>query len=113
TGTRADKYLSFTWFSTFKQPPVNGVSVDTASSQMRLNTGSSLLSNRIRADVQLNFDAHNGKFLEQRYLIGATASCYGIAVEYRRYLVYVPFERPDSSIGVSISLKNVGSVGLH
>lgn len=113
TGTRADKYLSFTWFSTFKQPPVNGVSVDTASSQMRLNTGSSLLSNRIRADVQLNFDAHNGKFLEQRYLIGVTAACYGIAVEYRRYLVYVPFERPDTSIGISISLKNVGSVGLH
>ncbi len=113
TGARADKYLSFTWFSSYKQPPVNGVSVNTASSQIRLNSGSSLLSNRLRADVQLNFDAHKGKFLEQRYLIGGTASCYGIAVEYRRYLVYVPTERPDSSIGVSISLKNVGSVGLH
>jgi len=112
TGTRADKYLSFTWFSSFKEPPVNGFSAD-GSSQIRLNTGSSLLSNRLRADVQLNFDAHKGKFLEQRYLIGGTASCYGVALEYRRYLVYVPTEKPESSIGFSISLKNIGSVGLH
>jgi LPS-assembly protein len=112
TGVRADKYLSFTWFSSFKQPPVNGFAAD-GSSQIRLNTGSSLLSNRLRADVQLNFDAHKGKFLEQRYLIGGTAACYGVALEYRRYLVYVPTEKPESSIGFSISLKNIGSVGLH
>ena len=92
---------------------MNGVVTSLSSSQIRLNTGTSLLDKRLRADVQLNFDAHNGKFLEQRYLIGGTASCYGIAVEYRRYLVYVPTERPDSSIGISISLKNIGSVGLH
>jgi len=112
TGTRADKYLSFTWFSSFKEPPVNGFSAD-GSSQIRLNSGSSLLSNRLRADVQLNFDAHKGKFLEQRYLIGGTASCYGVALEFRRYLVYVPTEKAESSIGFSISLKNIGSVGLH
>jgi LPS-assembly protein len=112
TGARSDKYLSFTWFSSFKQPPVNGFAAD-GSSQIRLNTGSSLLSNRVRADVQLNFDAHKGKFLEQRYLLGGTASCYGVALEYRRYLVYVPTEKPESSIGFSISLKNIGSVGLH
>ncbi len=113
TGTRADKYLSFTWFSSYKQPPVNGVVIDTSSSQFRLNSGSSLLRDRIRADVQINFDAKNGKFLEQRYLIGGTAACYGVALEYRRYLVYVPFERPEQSIGISISLKNVGTVASH
>ena len=113
TGARADKYLSFTWFSSYKQPPVNGVSIDTSSSQFRLNSGSSLLRDRIRADVQLNFDAKKGKFLEQRYLIGGTASCYGVALEYRRYIVYVPREKPESSIGVSISLKNVGTVASH
>lgn len=113
TGAQADKYLSFTWFSSFKQPPVNGVSIDSSSSQVRLNTGTSLLSNRLRADVQLNFDAKKGKFLEQRYLIGGTASCYGVAVEFRRYLVYIPTEKPERSIGFSISLKNVGTVAMH
>ncbi|HSY47534.1 MAG TPA: LPS assembly protein LptD [Thermoanaerobaculia bacterium] len=113
SGTRADKYLSFTWFSSYKGPPIDGVVVDTSSSQIRLNTGSSLLSKRFRADVQLNFDAKNGKFLEQRYLLGGTAACYGVALEYRRYLVYIPFERAEQSIGISISLKNVGTVASH
>jgi LPS-assembly protein len=113
TGARADKYLSFTWFSSYKQPPVNGVVIDTSSSQFRLNSGSSLLKDHIRADVQLNFDAKNGKFLEQRYLLGGTASCYGLALEYRRYLVYIPTEKAEQSIGVSISLKNVGTVASH
>lgn len=114
TGVRADKYVSFTWFSTYKQPPLNGVpQPDASSSQVRLNTGSELLHKRIRADVQLNFDARNGKFLEQRYLVGGTASCYGVALEYRRYLVYVPFEKAEQSIGISISLKNVGTVASH
>jgi len=113
TGTRADKYLSFTWFASYRPPPVNGVSFDSSSSQFRVNSGSSLLNNRMRADVQLNFDAKNGKFLEQRYLIGGTASCYGVALEYRRYLVYFPSEKVDSSIGLSVSLKNIGTVAMH
>ncbi|MGH9423730.1 MAG: LPS assembly protein LptD, partial [Thermoanaerobaculia bacterium] len=49
TGVRADKYLSFTWFKSYNQPPVNGITADISSSQVRLNSGSSLLSNRIRA----------------------------------------------------------------
>jgi LPS-assembly protein len=113
TGTRADKYLSFTWFSAYRQPPVNGVSFDSSSSQIRFNSGSSLFSNRIRADAQFNFDAKKGTFLEQRYLLGGTASCYGIALEFRRYLVYVPEEKPEWSAGLSISLKNVGTIGTH
>ena len=63
--------------------------------------------------MQLNFDAKNGQFLEQRYLIGGTASCYGVAVEYRRYLVYDPTPKPTTSYGVAITLKNVGTIGTH
>src|SRR5207245_11493783 len=110
TGKRADKYLTFSWFSSFLQP---GQAVGTTNSQIRLNTGSSLLRDKIRADVQLNYDAKNGQFLEQRYLIGGTASCYGVAVEYRRYLVYDPSPRPTTSYGVAITLKNVGTIGTH
>jgi LPS-assembly protein len=114
TGTRADKYLSFTWFSSYRQPPLNGQpSFDSSSSQIRLNSGSSLFSNHIRADAQLNFDAKKGTFLEQRYLLGGTASCYGIALEFRRYLVFVPEEKAEWSAGLSISLKNVGTIGTH
>ncbi len=110
TGKYSDKYLSFSWFSSFTQP---GQPAGTNSSQIRLNTGSSLLRDKIRADAQLNFDAKQGIFLEQRYLVGANASCYGLAVEYRRYLVYDPLPRPTSSYGIAVTLKNVGTIGTH
>lgn len=110
TGTAADKYLSFTYFASYKQP---GQTSASTSSQIRLNSGSSLLRERVRADVQFSYDAKQGKFLEQRYLIGGTASCYGIAFEYRRYLVFVPEEKSDWSYGISISLKNIGTTKLH
>jgi hypothetical protein len=110
TGKNLDKYLAFTYFATYRQP---GQTADTTSSQIRLNSGSSLLRDRIRADVQLSYDAKQGKFLEQRYLIGGNASCYGIALEFRRYLVFVPEEKTDFSYGISVSLKNIGAIGLH
>jgi hypothetical protein len=110
TGTRSDKYLSFSWFTSFQQP---GVPTGTTNSQIRLNSGSSLLRDRIRADMQLNYDAHQGIFLEQRYIVGANASCYGIAVEYRRYLVYDPLPEPRNSFGLAVTLKNVGTIGTH
>ena len=110
TGARADKYLSFTWFSTFKTPQST---VDTSASQVRFNAGSSLLKDRIRADVQLNFDAKLGTFLEQRYLVGANASCYGVSFELRRYLVYLPTPTPKLSYGIAVTLKNVGTIGTH
>ncbi|HKB79753.1 MAG TPA: LPS assembly protein LptD, partial [Thermoanaerobaculia bacterium] len=110
SGKNSDKYLSFSWFSSFTQP---GQPAGFNSSQIRVNTGSYIVRDKLRADVQLNFDAHLGRFLEQRYLIGGTASCYGIAVEYRRYLVYDPFPRPTSSYGLSVTLKNVGTIGTH
>ena len=112
TGTNSDKYMSFTWFASFRQPGVPPTTT-SSSSQVRLNTGSSLLRDRIRADIQLNYDAKQGRFLEQRYLIGGNASCYGVAFEYRRYLVYDPQPKPTNSYGIAISLKNVGTIATH
>lgn len=114
TGKNQDKYLSFTWFASFQhQLADNTTTTASNSSQIRINTGSSLLHDRIRADVQLNFDAKQGTFLEQRYLIGGNASCYGLAFEYRRYLVYDPLPRPANSYGIAVSLKNVGTIATH
>jgi LPS-assembly protein len=110
SGTRADKYLSFTYFASYRDPKQT---IDTSSSQIRLNTGSSILHDRLRADIQLNFDAKKGTFLEQRYLIGGNGACYGVALEYRRYLVYDPLPRPATSYGIAVTLKNVGTIGTH
>lgn len=110
TGKRSDKYLGLTYFSTFEQPGSHG----GGASQIRINTGSSLIRDRLRADVQLNFDANEGKFLEQRYLTGYTGSCYGVALEYRRYLVFGGQKDENfSSYGIAVTLKNVGTIGSH
>ena len=114
TGKNQDKYLSFTWFASFQHgststTPLTG----NGSSQIRINTGSSLWHERIRLDAMLNFDAKQGTFLEQRYLIGGNAACYGLAFEYRRYLVYDPLPRPANSFGIAVSLKNVGTITTH
>lgn len=106
TGTRADKYLGFTYYASLEQPGLSGSDL----SQVRLNAGSWLVQDRIRADVQLNFDAKEGQFLEQRYLTGWTGSCYGVALEYRHYVVH---DESLSSYGVAITLKNVGTIGTN
>lgn len=117
TGKNADKYLGFTYFSTLKQagfPPDDPRS--KGSSGVRLNTGGPLLRDRIRADVQLNYDATERKLLEQRYIAGWTGSCYGIGLEYRRYSVFNVATgklEPDWSYGIAITLKNVGTIPLH
>jgi hypothetical protein len=107
SGEQADKYLSLTWFESFRPPN----STFEGSSAIRINTGSSLIRDRVRADIQLNYDAKAGKFLEQRYLAAWTGSCYGIALEYRQYEVVVGGQRDDKpSYGFAITLKNVGTV---
>ena len=114
TGKQSDKYLTFSWFSSFSQPATTTqVATTPGSSQIRLNTGTSLLHEKIRADVQLSYDATQGQFIDERYLIGTTQSCYGIAFEYRRYLVYDPLPKPKNTFGVAITLKNVGTLGTH
>ncbi len=108
TGSAANKYLGFTWFASFNQPGTT----NTDSSQIRLNTGSNLLHDRMRADVSLNWDAKLKQFIEQRYLIGANASCWGLAFEFRRYQTF-DLNKVSSSFGVAVSLKNFGTIGTH
>lgn len=111
TGDRADKYLGLTWFETFNPP---NATIDLGTSNVRINAGSALIKDRIRADVALNFDAKTGKFLEQRYLAGWTGSCYGFALEYRQYEFVIPGERDRNwSYNIAITLKNIGTVGTH
>lgn len=109
TGERADKYLGFTYYASFDTP-----GFDDGRSQVRLNAGSSLVRDRIRADVSLNFDAKERRFLEQRYLTGWTGSCYGFALGYRQYRVGgVQTGTNFSSYEIAVTLKNVGTIGSH
>lgn len=111
TGARSDKYMHLTWFSSLNPPGFS----DAGSSQIRINAGSALVRDRIRADVQLNFDAENGEFLEHRYLAGWTGSCYGIALELRNYKVFGSqfADENRNSYGISITLKNVGTIPIN
>jgi lipopolysaccharide assembly outer membrane protein LptD (OstA) len=60
----------------------------------------------------MNYDATQKQFLEQRYILGWTGSCYGISIGPRRYLVYTARGlETRSDIEFSFSLKNVGSFG--
>ena len=107
-GANDARYLGFTWFANFNQPGT----MNTDSSQIRINTGSNLFHDRFRADVSLNWDSKLREFLEQRYLVGANASCWGLALEFRRYLT---FDQSKSAIsyGLAVSLKNIGTIGTH
>jgi len=110
-----DSYLSFTYFASYNTPsPVTGVIIP-GSSQFRINVGTPLLEKRMRADVQLNYDATSGRFLEQRYLLGGTGSCYSVAFEFRRFLVVTTArgEEFKNQPGIAITLKNVGTVGFQ
>jgi LPS-assembly protein len=111
TGKLADKYLGFTYFARLEDPAIPNAD----SSQIRINAGSFLVKERLRADVQLNYDAKQGEFLEHRYLMGYSGSCYGIALEYRRYRVFGSTTNDDSlsSYGIAVTLKNVGTIGSN
>lgn len=111
TGKNSDKYLGFTWFATFKDPRTNAGD----SSQFRINTGSWIWPEKLRTDIQLNYDAKQGQFLEQRYVLGYTGSCYGISVGARKYFVYGAHGLESNwSADFSFSLKNLGTFGnLH
>jgi len=110
TGAYRDKYLGFTWFATFQQP---NQQFSSASSQFRVSAGTNAMQNRARFDAQVAFDAQTGEFQEQRYLIGGTGSCYGLALEFRRYIVFAPTKKFKPSVGIAVTLKNVGTIGTH
>ena len=108
-----DSYLQATWFASFAPP---GSRIED-SSQIRIATGNPLWGDKVRGDVQLNWDISEGTLLEQRYLLGYNAACYTIAFEYRDFQEYRTVLDPVPSIDVrrtrdyqiSISLKNVGT----
>lgn len=104
-------YLNLTWFATFKQPPT----ITTGSSQLRIATGMPIWKDRLRGDVQYNYDIEQSKVLEQRYLLGYYSSCYNIALELRDFqdfgavaLGQVPGGRTRDYL-LTINLKNVGT----
>jgi LPS-assembly protein len=107
-GKNAGRYLGLTWFATYEDPTRGR----TGSSQFRVSTGSTLFGDRIRADVDLSYDATQKQFIEQRYILGGTASCYGLSIGARRFLIYEA-EGPeyDWNFDFSFSLKNVGTIG--
>jgi hypothetical protein len=110
TGTRADKYLGFTYFASFDTP-----GTDNGRTQVRLNSGSFIVPERLRADVQLNYDVTEGRFLEHRYLVGWTGSCYGVALGLRRYSLFggLDGEEQRTSATIAVTLKNVGTIGSN
>ena len=108
SGNRTGEYLSLTWFATYRDPRTN----TGDSSQIRITTGGTFLQDRLRTDVQLSYDAKDRKFIEQRYILGGTGSCYGLAISYRRFLVYPRgIEDNDYSVDFALTLKNVGTIG--
>ncbi len=108
TGRNSDKYLGLTWFATFVSP----VTTQVASSVWRINTGSFVIPNHLRADLLLNYDAQQHQFLEQRLALGWTGSCYGISLAPRRYQnVTARGIGYNWAFDFAFSLKNVGSVG--
>ncbi len=109
SGKSADKYLGFTWFASFRQPGA----ISTSSGQVRLNAGSNLLHDKIRADFSVNWDENLKQVIDQRYLLGANSSCWGLALELRRYYTFQPQQPWSVSYGLAVSLKNFGTIGTH
>ncbi|MBW3671763.1 MAG: hypothetical protein KY432_08850 [Acidobacteria bacterium] len=100
-------YLNTTWFARFATPD----SPVPDSSQVRVAAGSPIIGDRIRADVQFNYDIEREEILEQRYLVGYSSSCYNIALEVRDFQEFQSFQNIGRSrdYQLSISLKNVGT----
>lgn len=101
-----NRYLAFTWFAAFEMPGRIGGD----SSQFRVSTGAPIWKERVRGDIQLNYDAKSGEFLEQRYLTTFNASCYGVSVEFRDFLGFRQsgLERVRDYT-ISLNLQNVGT----
>lgn len=103
---KRNRYLGLTWFASFLQPGRR----TGDSSQFRVSTGSQIWRDKLRADLQINYDAKKNDFLEQRYLMTYNASCYGLSLEFRDFLGFQPtgLERVRDYT-ISVSLQNVGT----
>ena len=109
TGANTGRYVGVTWFATYEDPAHNRTS---SSSAWRVSTGSPLLKDRFRLDMDLNYDAKQHQFIEQRFVVGTTGSCWGVSIGARRFVTYEPDpELSDWNYIFNVSLKNVGSFG--
>lgn len=99
-GPRA--YLAVRWFATFQNE--QGTTYD--SSQIQMRAGVPIVRDRLRADVQFSYDAEREDFLEQRYILGYSGTCWGIRGEYRDLTVPVPTQE----YVVAVSLQNIGTL---
>lgn len=100
-------YLDLTWFASYLAPRQQF----GESSQIRLSGGIPVIKDKIRADVQMNFDAQTGEFLDQVYRLGTFASCYAVSFEFRDFMQLGNINGPGRSkdYQISVSLKNVGT----
>ena len=64
----------------------------------------------VRAKLTLSYA---GFLMVAGALMLAAAWVAGQPGQLRRFLVFVPQEKTDWSYGISVSLKNIGTVGLH
>ncbi|MBI2214585.1 MAG: LPS-assembly protein LptD [Acidobacteria bacterium] len=99
-GPRA--YFALRWFATYQ----NEQQTTFDSSQIQLRAGVPIVKDRLRGDVQFSYDAEREDFLEQRYILGYSGSCWGIRGEYRDLTVPVPTQE----YVIAISLQNVGTL---
>jgi hypothetical protein len=99
-------YLALTYFTTLLAPGQSSGN----TSQLRVSTQAPLWRDRLKGSVQFNFDAERNELIEQRYILGANASCYSVALEYRDFQVFrgTGFDR-NRDFQLSVSLKNVGT----
>lgn len=100
------RYVNFNWFASFAAP---GQTFGD-SSQFRISAGSPLLSDKLRADVHLNYDVERKQFLERRYGGMYTASCWGVTLEAREFLELRGFQDAQTrrDYHLTVDLKNVG-----
>jgi hypothetical protein len=73
-----------------------------------VSIGTPIIRDRLRTDFEVNYDAERQELLEQRYLFGHKASCWGVDVELRDFFEYGT-QRRVRDYQVSINLKNVGT----
>lgn len=82
------------------------VGTTNPSTQLRFGGGTPVLPNRLRFDVEANYDVAKGKMLEWRSLLTWEASCFKILAEYRDLRIGAI---PTRDYRIGLNLKNIGS----
>jgi len=101
-------FVNATWFASrpVLTTPLPAGSPSPDTDQMRLAAGLDL-SKAFHLDTQLNYDARNGKLLEDRSLLAFKGSCYTLFLEVRE-LRLPPNSRRDYRFVVN--LKDIGTL---